>query len=46
MIKHLNDWEIAKKTKSNSNIFVKRFPVPTVPCKEDYMKAFLRKPPD
>ena len=38
IIKHLNDWKMAKKIKSNCQIFVKSFPRTTVSCMVDYMK--------
>ena len=42
----LNDWEMAKRIKSNCKIYVKTFSGATVSCIKDYMKPPLRNPPD
>ena len=41
MIKHPNGWEIAKKLKSECNVFVRTFPGATTQRMADYMKPSI-----
>ena len=46
MIKHTSGWEIAKKLKSEYNVFVRNFPGATTQWMADYMKPSIRPKPN
>ena len=46
MINHTNGWEIAKKLKPESKVFVRNFPGATTHCVTDYMKPSSRAKPN
>ena len=45
MVKHLNGWEMSKKTK-NCKVYVRSFPAAKVQCMNDYKKPSVRDKPD
>ena len=47
MIKHLNGWDISKKThKSECKIYEKSFASAKTSCMKDYVKPWLRSTPN
>ena len=46
MIKHANEWEIAKKLKPECKVFARNFPGATTQCMADYMKPSIRAKPN
>ena len=45
MVKHLNGWEMSKKTK-HCKVYVRSFPGTKVQCMDDYKKPLIRDEPD
>ena len=46
MIKHTNEWEIAKKLKPERKVFVRTFQGATTQCMTYYMKPWIRAKPN
>ena len=46
MVKHINEWEISKRLRSECKVYVKQFSGARAKFKKGYMKPLLRKSHD